>query len=502
LLLVAAMTVVVLLGAAAAVAGGRSRGPSLGDCEAAGPVDADAGPEAVGDEDDEVGVEDGPDDTGDGRAFCLVLDNPGPIRDLEVAVVSTNEVDPLDVDNVVLYHPGGPGGSPRDHLLAGGLPLNSSSAAFIAVDGASSAINRGFCGEADREYFTGLSDQGADTMAAVRQECTGHLDAQGGSSIQDADDWVRVLDALDIDRADVLSHSYGTLVAEAFVRRHPNRVERVVADAVLASDVDAAIRVAAVRDSVNATVPLLLAGCPDEPECPDSTRTFLEDHTSYDAVREALLDIGAGIGVGEEPLTPVMVDHATMAALRGREYWSAFYQGIADMVERRDAAVLFTLGEREGIGVDRKVHFVSLCSSITPPARMETYTPSGSNPFDSWLADYSICSITVHPPLLEMITGQEPSATAAGTAPPAWLAVDGEEIDAVVFGSATDPFAPIELARNSGLWRQVPLCETAVVGHTAYSDPDLRSLMGGFLDGSLDAGQVVDRCVELRTTGG
>lgn len=52
--------------------------------------------------------------------------------------------------------------------------------------------------------------------------------AQRYSTVQYADDTARLMDALDIDRADVLGVSMGGLVAQEFALRHPQRLRRLV----------------------------------------------------------------------------------------------------------------------------------------------------------------------------------------------------------------------------------------------------------------------------------
>jgi pimeloyl-ACP methyl ester carboxylesterase len=97
-----------------------------------------------------------------------------------------------------------------------------------------------------------------------RQRLEGQADLSQYSTARAADDLDEVRSALGYQRIDLLGGSYGTLVAQVYLRRHPDAVRAVVLDGVVPLDEPLPLHHAAAGDRA---LKLLLAECAKDPLC-------------------------------------------------------------------------------------------------------------------------------------------------------------------------------------------------------------------------------------------
>jgi pimeloyl-ACP methyl ester carboxylesterase len=98
--------------------------------------------------------------------------------------------------------------------------------------------NRLACPEADPLAELGEIDEAraAADAAACRDALSGRADLRQYTTARSVDDLAAALDALGYGRVNLYGISYGTRVAQAFLRRHPERVRSVVLDGVAPVD--------------------------------------------------------------------------------------------------------------------------------------------------------------------------------------------------------------------------------------------------------------------------
>ena len=180
----------------------------------------------------------------------------------------------------------------------------------------------------------------------------------------------------DIEQFDLLTVSYGTAIAEAYLRWHPERVRRAVLDAPIGLGVPWADRVDAVG-SLSAILADEMAAACETDRCAAVLEGVAADQT-YETLRAAVLAAEPSVGSGNLRLTPVMLDQATLLALHSEDHWHGWASAI-DEALAGDGSLLWNAGERTYLDVDRQVYYRSLCADIDRPSDASGYA-GGQDP--------------------------------------------------------------------------------------------------------------------------
>ncbi len=410
--------------------------------------------------------------------YCLQISldrSAGREQLVQVVVLSNQSSDPL-LDRIPLvYHPGGPGLSAVKVMLEDPPPVDLDSYALLTWDGTTSSNGPGACGPKSISYFTERTrddfERGATETA---EECLGGFGGPADIGAWAATEELEAIrQALGIDRFDFLTFSYGTAIAEAYLRVHPEHVRRAVLDAPVGLDVPWLVRLRTVGVALRDASDRLARSCQT-----DGCTALLDDvpaHLSYEKLRDAVGQRNAAVGSGTLTLTPIMFDQAAMLALRNEANWD----GWADAVEEAlggDGSTLWRVAERMYLDLDRNVFYQSFCADIDRPTEPAPYVV-GDDPLQfAYGSELAPCSGFPH-----------------GVRRPAGPAPD-EPPDVLVVASRHDVLAPADLAKNAPFLQSIAaLCETNVSGHTSFSDPTVQELIVEFL-ASGDARGVANRC--------
>jgi pimeloyl-ACP methyl ester carboxylesterase len=410
--------------------------------------------------------------------FCglLPVDDVGSGRELSVLVASSHPELPFPGNDVLVYHPGGPGVFVGQTVLAMGPPVPVSEWSVLTWDGATSANGLGSCGGATAAFGQDRSPTTLPGQAdAVAEECltTGADSGRGAETA--AWELEQIRDALGIERMDLLAHSYGTAIGEAYLAAYPGNVRRAVLDAPIALEVPWADRLAALGPVQAELVVAVLASC-----TPDTCGPELMGlaPSGYAAVREGVLARSPTVGSGDASLSATQIDQATLAALRSEVYWVDYLGAVREALAGRGSD-LWTLSFRYFEDVDRNRYYQTLCSDLDHPTDgVIDYVVSADDPLPSYASELSPCA---RAPRL-----------AGGL-------VDDGAAEVLLVASSQDPVAPASLLlaapalRGSG-----SLCLTDVPGHTSYRSPGISEIIDSFLrDG--DAAAAAAACEELLT---
>lgn len=361
---------------------------------------------------------------------------------IEVAVVSDRAEGPLAGRRVLVYHPGGPGISPVETLLGDPPGVDYAIHSVLAWDGVTASRQPGACGPLAGLYAS--ADRAAELEIAgdVAVECLGGGDtAAPAGAPAAAAELEAVRQALGVERVDLLTHSYGTAVAEAYLHAHSDRVARAVLDGPVALEVGWDDRLAAVGDALDrVTVPL--AG-------------------AYIDLRSGLMAAPAPVGSSTLELTGTTVDQATLLAMRSQEYWPG-YQAAVAAAAAGDATSLWQMSERYYFGLDRSVFYAALCSDIDHPRSFDGYR------------------VDDHPLLAAYASELAPCAAIArgGLGAPG----DAGRPEVLVLASPFDVLTPAALLDSAPVLRERgTVCRTDVVGHTSFADPAVGPMVLAFL---------------------
>lgn len=293
-------------------------------------------------------------------------------------------------------------------------------------------------------------------------EAVGWSLGSGDGARQAASELESVRLALDLDQFEMLTHSYGTAIAEAYIRMHPEHVRRAVLDGPIAMEVPWQQRLRSASDAIAFGIDRLLGSCASK-NCGKELRSILGRGGGYEAVRSAILARDPTVGMGAVHFTPTVIDQATLIALRDRSYWSTYLKGLDDAL-RGDASALWTLGERYYFGVDRFVFYASTCFDLQRPSEFADYVGSDhlSTTYGSELAP-----CFTYPP------ADNPFETSVtGT----------QEPEVLIVASRYDVLTPASLLASAPLLNGAgPTCETSLLGHTNFGDPKVRKLVNSFL---------------------
>lgn len=390
---------------------------------------------------------------------------PGWLRTIQVAVVSNRAADPLHQRNVLVLHPGGPGISAVNELLNSPPDIDYAEHAVLTWDGATSGDGTGACGPETTRFLTErTNDDFAELGLAAGNECKdGFGSALDVGAWAAADELETIRAALGIEQFDLLTMSYGTAIAEAYLHWHPERVRRAVLDAPIGLGIPWADRVDAVG-SVSAILADELAAACETDRCAAVLEDVAADQ-AYETLRAAVLAAEPSVGSGNLRLTPVMLDQATLLALHSEDHWNGWVSAI-DEALAGDGSLLWDAGARTYLDLDRQVYYRSLCADIDRPSDASGYA-GGQDPL---LFTYA-SELT---PCVSFPTGAPPQALAA---------LDAPRPDTRIYVSTRDSLAPAPMLTGapflSALGR---FCVSNHTGHTSYADEGSRESMLAFLE--------------------
>jgi pimeloyl-ACP methyl ester carboxylesterase len=426
------------------------------------------------------GLSDGVGDTrGWDHVYCLQLTlarSAGWEQTVQAVILADQSADPLRDRQLVAYHPGGPGISAVDRTVAEPPTIDPSRYAVLAWDGTTSGETPGACGPTSVSF---LMDRNADTLAdlATRtaSECSiGFGGAADVGAWAAAEELEEIRRALGIEQLSMLTLSYGTAIAEAYIRIHPDRVERAVLDAPIGLDIAWSDRVAAVNDVIRAGANELARQCTSE-RC-RAVLGGIPASESYGALRRAILAAHPSVGSGSVVLTPVMLDEATLLTLHTDELWNGWADA-ADAALGGDATALWRIGERLYLDIDRSAFYRSICADIDRPSTAAGYT-IGTDPllfaFTSELA-----------PCIGFPHGEVRARQGTADARPQVFLV----------ASLRDPVSPAAMVEAAPSLTGLGLvCITDLTGHTNYHNELVRDLVHEFLAGADITEPVASAC--------
>lgn len=395
-------------------------------------------------------------------------------RTLQVGVVAERGDRPFEDRTVLIYHPGGPGMSPVDRLLADPPAVDLSLFTLVSWDGATASSTPGSCGSDESRFATDRSrERLARLVLAAAQDCFRGFgaDSSFGAATAAAElDVVRA--AIDVDRVDLLTHSYGTAIAEAYLNAYPTRVRRAVLDGPLALEVPWLSRLQAVDGALEEVSTRLFASC-GVGGCGEGLADLVM-RGGYQAIRAEFTDDPPLVGTSSVPMTATMLDQATLLALRGEDSWVP-YLGALEAALDGEARDLWTMGEQYVFGVDRVVFYGSLCVDLELPRSVEGFQIRGGPLLETYATELALCS--------DLGLAAQPTESTASE----W------ESDVLVVASRFDPLTPAALLDHAPILSdRSSVCTTDVLGHTSFGDADVGDLVREFLrtgDGAAIAGR-------------
>ncbi len=416
-----------------------------------------------------------PPSTGQGprNKFCAqvtVRDSMGFERILQLLLVSDQERDPLADRRVLVYHPGGPGVSAVE--LTGQDPPAVDLATFVVLawDGTTASTTPGTCGPASMAFGMNRSvEHLAADAKAIGEECLGGfggLEDIGAAAAAEELESIRV--AVGVETFDLLAISYGTAIAEHYLRMHGGSVRRAVLDAPLALEAGWPQRLEAVGRALADGADALARSCATE-RC--SALAVPGGTLGYAAVRRAVLAAAPTVGGGQATFSATIFDQAAQLALRSDASWPAWSDAV-DAALGGDGTALWAIGEKEYFDLDRAVFYRSLCADIDRPADPAAYGSPADDLLRAWTTALAPCTAFPHRDLPAMSTGRD--------------------ADVLILASDHDVLAPASLLDAAPDLRSLGrVCHTGVVGHTSSRDPSFRTVVSGFLTGGTDQGLCV-----------
>ncbi|MER3418396.1 MAG: hypothetical protein C4343_04695 [Chloroflexota bacterium] len=404
---------------------------------------------------------------------------------VQAIVLSNQATDPLSGREAIVYHPGGPGFSVVRRTTSAPPALDPDKYVVIAWDGNTAGGPSGLCGPAEITFLTERTPESyADLASQVGAQCR-----FGFGSPADVGAWAAaeeleaVRDSLGVDRFTLLTQSYGTAIAEAYLALHPEHVRRAVLDAPIGLDISWIDRVSATRWTLERAANDLARSCRGE-RCRAVTEATPADAT-YRTLRQAILAAHPRVGSGSLELTPVMLDEATLLTLgAGR-----FRDGYAEAVEEAlggDATMLWRIGERSYLDLDRAAYYRSICADLQRPDSEAGYLVGDDPLLFAFVSGFAPCVAFPH--------GQPrtPSSPPVAASAP----------DVLIVASTDDPFSPESMIRrSSALAKLGSICVTHVVGHTSYSAAVVRELVDRFIAGEFSEA-ISKECAALEGAGG
>lgn len=394
-------------------------------------------------------------------AFCGQLEMAGPTGTyaVQVGVLADRSADPLQGRRLLVYHPGGPGISTVRSLFGDPPDVDYGTAAVLAWDGATASTTTGSCGPLSSAYGMERDPRDPTGATAVGDECGSGVGADSVPGAATAAQELEVIrQALAVDQIDVLAFSYGTAIAQVYLRSHGERVGRVVLDGPLGVDVQFAARRAAMTFPLEHDLNALMARCAQV--CDDELASAVASG-GYSAVRAVVLDVAPRVGSGSTSFEGVVMDQATLLAIRDPASWDALLETV-NAAAGGDASRLWTVGRAYVFGLDRSVYYASLCSDIDHPLDEVAYRSAEAPPIAAFLTDLAPCAA------LPQRTLPSDSGAARGG-------------DVLVVASDFDSVTPVALVAASEQLQRYRLCRTQVVGHTSARDPVVAQAERDFL---------------------
>lgn len=424
-----------------------------------GPVDAEASREDASAPPVPVGS--GP------YVHCAVVPDDGARRGLVVTVLSDQPSGPFAGRTPLFFHPGGPGVSTaaalRDHPPAVDLSVHT----VFTVDGDSGSARRGACGQRGVEYGTARADFGASdrnsgkrlvaAAGLVRTECGLPTELPAlvlpVGAERAAFELEAVRTALGLGKLDMLTHSWGTAVAQRTVQLFPGSVRRAVLDGPFAPDASFDGRVDAVAGALTSALDSgFICG---ELACTPRVAEVVGPGgpLGYQRLRAAVLARRPQVGLAGPALTGPLLDAAVLLALRERASLPGLGRALDDAL-RGDATGIFDTGEVFSLGGDRQSFYRSLCPDVamTESALAKAADQAAAGLLGSYLADLAPCAGTPRVATLE---------TSAADLP------EGADLpEVLVFASDSDVLTPLGLVEQDKWLSRQRVCAAGTLGHT------------------------------------
>lgn len=407
------------------------------------------------------------------HVYCLQLTlgrSDGWQQTVQAIVLSNQPSRPFSDRLAIVYHPGGPGFSVVQRTIQAPPAIDPDKYAVIAWDGNTTGDSPGACGPASIAYLTERTPGTyADLASEVGTECR-----LGFGSNADVGAWAAaeeleaVRDRLGVDRLTLLTQSYGTAIAEAYLALYPDHVRRAVLDAPLGLDISWVDRLGAVQLTLERAANDLARSCRSE-RCRAVTDAGTAD-AAYRTMRQAILAARPRVGSGSLELTPVMLDQATLLTLHTGRRWDGYANAVEDALGG-DGTMLWRIGERSYLDLDRSAYYRSICADLQRPDTEAGYLVGDDPLLFTFASEFAPCVAFPHGQPREL---PPPAATAP---------------DVLVVASTDDPFSPASMIRRSPALAALGfMCVTHVVGHTSYWDPAVRDLIDRFIAGESSEG--------------
>lgn len=397
--------------------------------------------------------------------FCAqitITESKGFERIVQLLVVSDQESNPLADRRVLVYHPGGPGISAVELVGEDPLPVDMQQYAILTWDGTTSSAVPGACGPASNAFGVDRDPRRlAEDAPKVAEECMGGFGGPDDiGALEAAAELEAIRQAIGVQQFDILGVSYGTAVAEEYLRTHANSVRRAVLDGPLALEASWAARVQAVGQALSESADVLARGCVTD-RCLAATG---DGQPSFSRIRQALVNAAPPVGGGNTVLTATMIDQATLLALRSQDYWAPWAVAV-DNALGGDGTDLWALGEKEYFDLDRAVFYRSICADINLPPDPASFGTSQFALLRTYTSGLAPCTGFPHRPL-----------------PPAPADLQAEVL---ILASSHDPLTPFALLDSAPELRGFgAVCRTDVMGHTSLRDPVYGPIALGFLAGT------------------
>ena len=387
-------------------------------------------------------------------------DSAGNDQILQLLLVSDRTEAPLTDRKVLVYHPGGPGISAMELTEQDPPDVDLGRWVVLAWDGTTASTNRGSCGPLSSRFGV---DRTAENLAgdapAVGHECLqgfgGPEDVGAEAAAEELED---IRSILGVERLDLLTLSYGTAIAEVYLRTQPHRVGRAVLDGPMALEVSWADRLGAVGAALATESSAIAASCRTE-RC--TALAGAQGGVTYATLRRAILGANPVVGGGQTALTPTMFDQAALLSLRSEASWAGWSNAI-DAALGGDATDLWAIAEKEYFDLDRAVFYRSLCADIHRPPGPAAYGLMADDLLRTYASALAPCVA---------FPDRDLPAPAGGASP-----------QVLLVASPHDVLTPAALLASADELRELgTVCMTDVVGHTSYRDAEVGALEIAFL---------------------
>ncbi len=410
--------------------------------------------------------------------FCFQIpwtDSVGSEQIIQVFGFADQADEPMQDRSVLIYHPGGPALSPV-RTMAADAPLEYlDSHVVVAFDGTTASLTPGSCGPATSAFGTDRDpfDPAADAAQVVTECLHGFGGPADIGAQRGAEELELVRQAMGVEQVDLLMLSYGTAIGEAYLRAQPDRVRRAALDAPIAMEVPWGDRASALDDVIRAAADELAAACVARGCGAIGNGGQPPDHR---LLRAAVLARDPAVGGGNVTLTPVMLDQATLLAVRDPSAGDAY----ADAVEAAlggDGTALYAMGEKYFFDLDRTVFYRSICADIDRPSDARDYSIRGQELLSTWTSELAPCSGFPYRSLPEPADGGDP--------------------DVLIVASARDVLTPASFLASAPVLSGLgAVCRTDIAGHASFRDAAIQAEIRTFLRHG-DAASAAARCDAL-----